>query len=142
MTPTGTDFRRTLSLLVQHRGSRSMFRMQLARLSLFAGALMAAGCSSCGSCNDRPGLFSSDRPPLFSRTRTTSQPVVVSTGECCDGKGAVTGPYLPIAPQPGMLPPTSPMPNIPRIDENGKEVPWDGKTSTRPGIKTAGASGN
>ena len=45
------------------------------------------------------------------------------------------GPYVPMTTQPGTVLPAAPQQNIPRIDENGKQMPWDGKTS-RPGIKT------
>jgi hypothetical protein len=76
---------------------------------------------------------------MFSRFRTASGngTVVVPAGECCDR--GMSGPFLPTAPpapQPGMIP-AQPNP-IPRIDENGKQLPWspDGKVSGRPGIKT------
>jgi hypothetical protein len=101
-----------------------MFRTQSARWAVIASALFVVGCNSC-----------SDRPPLFSRFRTTStHPVVVPAGDCCNG-AVVTGPFVPpvVQPGPGVGPQPAP---IPRIDENGKQVPWDPQTSSRPGIKT------
>ena len=105
-----------------------MFRTKLARVLFLGTVLFAIGCNSCG---DRPRLLSNDRPPLFSG-RSTS--VVVSAGDCCNG--TVSGPYVPpiSAPPPGTVLPQQP--NIPRIDENGKPMPWDGKTTTRPGVTT------
>jgi hypothetical protein len=38
-----------------------------------------------------------------------------------------------VLPPPGA---TNVQPNIPRIDENGKQMPWDPKTSGRTGTKT------
>jgi hypothetical protein len=132
------------------RGTGPMFRNHLGRWSIIAATLFVAGCNTC-----------SDRPPLFSRFRTTS---VVSggCGGCCEG--AVTGPYVPPCGAPGcgapaappcgvpggppcggapgaMIPPQPlaqpPQPTIPRIDENGKQLPWDGKSTSQQGIKTS-----
>jgi len=102
-----------------------MHRIHLARLALLSGVLFMSGCNWCRTCSDRPGLFSRFR------MASNTQPVVMPSGECCDpGMG---GPMLP-SPGPGnVLPP--PDKNIPRIDENGKQLPWDPKMS-RPAPKT------
>ncbi len=120
-----------------------MFRKPISRLLAVSAVLFLAGCNSSGS---RSGLCSScngEKPGMFSRFRTTSssnQPMIISSGQCCDQGGMTSGPYLP-APQQGTIlpsPQTTPQPqNIPRIDENGKQMPWDPKMSGRPGIKTA-----
>jgi len=107
-----------------------MFRTKLARLTCVAASLFLAGCTS-NSCCDRPGLFSRDRPPLFG-SRTS---VAVSTGGCCEGT-PTSGPYLPPVSQPGTI--VNPQQPIPRIDENGKQIPWDpSKPTAQNGIKTA-----
>lgn len=106
-----------------------MLRVQLARLGLLCSICFLSGCGLCRStscCDDRPGLFSRFR--LCCNT----QPVVVSPNPCCDS--GITGPMLPGMPPGNVLP--APQPNIPRIDENGKQLPWDPKTS-RPGTKTS-----
>lgn len=110
-----------------------MFRIHLARFMALGAALLVIGCNSsggglCNTCGDRPGLFSRFR------TTSTTQPVMVG-GECCDR--TVTGPILPPMGQPGStLPAPQPNTNIPRADENGKQMPWDPKMSGRPGVKT------
>lgn len=92
-----------------------MFRIHLARCFVLSGAMFVVGCNTC-----------SDRPSMFSRFRTTStQPAAMSSGDC-------NGPLL--SSQPGTVIP-APQQNIPRIDENGKQMPWDPKMS-RTGIKT------
>ena len=101
-----------------------MLRFHLARISLFSSILFVGGCNWCRPCNDGPGFF--DRFRFANNTR----PVVISSGDCCDS--GITGPMLPGAPG-SVLP--APQQNIPRIDENGKQLPWDPKTS-RPGTKT------
>jgi hypothetical protein len=110
-----------------------MFRIHLFRLLGLGAILFATGCNLSG---DRPGLFGScnscgSQPGWFSRTfrTTSSQPVVVPSGECCGATDRiVSGPYMPPM-QPGTVVPVQPgppQPNaIPRIDENGKQMPWD-----------------
>ena len=108
-----------------------MFRIQLARLFTLGAACLLVGCSSsgslCNSCGNRSGLLTRMRSP------SSSQPVVVASGECCDR--TMAGPMLPM--QPGTTTIT-PQPNttIPRIEENGKQMPWDPKMSGRQGTKT------
>lgn len=105
-----------------------MFRNHLGRLALLSTILFTSGCSLCRSsscCDEKPGLFSR------CRLSSNSQPVVISSGQCCDT--AIAGPMLPGS-APGYVLP-APQQNIPRIDENGKQMPWDPKTS-RPGTKT------
>jgi hypothetical protein len=115
-----------------------MLRTTLARLAFVAACVSSVGCglfnnnrnNGCNTCGDeRPGFFSRFR--LASNNNHGSQGVVISDGGCCNGCGEgapVTGPYLPPAVPPGnVLPPANP--SIPRIDENGKQMPWDPKTS-------------
>ncbi len=106
-----------------------MFRRSLAPLALLGSISFLSGCNLCRSsscCDDRPGLFSRFR------MASSTQPVVISSGECCDS--AITGPMLPGVAPGNMLP--APQQPIPRIEENGKQMPWDPKTS-RPGTKTS-----
>jgi hypothetical protein len=108
-----------------------MFRTLVARFAFLASSLFIAGCAS-----SRNNCCTDDRPGFFSRFRLCNQknthPVVVANGDCC---GDVTG--GPILPGGNVLPPpaTNVQPNIPRIDENGKQMPWDPKTG-RTGTKT------
>jgi hypothetical protein len=127
-----------------------MFRIHLSRLLGLGALLFVVGCNSTG---DRPGLFSSchscgstgSQPGWFSRTfrSTSSQPVMAPSGECCGTTDRiVSGPYMPPM-QPGtMVVPTQPPPpqpnTIPRIDENGKQMPWDPNQKTyRSGTTTS-----
>ena len=113
-----------------------MFRIRMGRWLCLGAVLFLAGCSSRNSCSDaRPGFFSRFR--MASNTHSSVAPV----GECCgrESMGSM-GPYVPMTTQPGVVLPAAPLAqpqqqNIPRIDENGNQMPWDGKTS-RPGIKT------
>jgi hypothetical protein len=120
-----------------------MFRTHLARLFAFSAATFLVGCTS--PCNN--GGCGSERPPLFSRFRTTStsQPVVMSSGECCNGN--VTGPYVPpmppgtyVSPVPpgGTYVPPPPGQPVPRINDNGgKQMPYvPDNMSSRQGTKT------
>jgi len=119
-----------------------MFRIHLLRLFALGAATILVGCQSsggglCSTCGDKPGLFSRFR------TTSSSEPVVISSGDSCDRGAVVNGPFLPPMQQqqqqPGMILP-NPQPNTniqPRIDENGKQGIWDPKMSSRPiGTKT------
>ena len=105
-----------------------MFRIHLARFFVLTATMFIAGCSTCGSGCERPGLLT-----RFRAAMNPPQAVPISSGDCCD-QGAV-GPMLPptFAVPGSTLPP--PQSTIPRIDENGKQMPWDPKMS-RPGLKT------
>ncbi len=116
-----------------------MFRIHLIRLFVLGAATILVGCNStgggglCNTCGDKPGLFSRFR------TTSSSDPVVISSGEMVQGP-VVNGPYMPPAQpplQPGVLP--SPTPNtapIPPVDQNGKQYQWNPNMSSRPGTKT------
>ena len=117
-----------------------MFRNQLARLFALGEAIFVAGCDSTGSmCST-----CSDRPPLFSRFRTTSttQPVMISSGDCCNG--TVVGPYIPPAPGTIIPPQPQPQPNsvMPSINDNGQQKLWNGQPSGRTSIKTGSTNNN
>jgi len=105
-----------------------MVRYYLARVALLAVSIGIVGCNSFRNNNSCCG---DERPGLFSRFRLASRstPIMMAPDHC------MAGPYLPVAPSPATtLPP--PNQNIPRIDENGKQMPWDGKTSRPSGTKT------
>lgn len=106
-----------------------MFRKNLIRVALLASLPILSGCNLCRStscCDERPGLFSRFR------FASNTQPVVISSpAPCCDS--TMSGPMLPGMAPGNVLP--IPQQNIPRIDENGKQLPWDPKTS-RPGNRT------
>ncbi len=107
-----------------------MARYKLICCMLLSTSLISIGCTSCSPCGDRPGWFS--------RFRTTSISRPVGDPNCCGDN--FSGPVLPGQTYPGTtLPPSSPQQPIPRIEENGKQMPWDGKTS-RPGLKSTTAS--
>ncbi len=108
-----------------------MFRIHLARLIVLGAAVFLAGCNctsrnSCSTCSDRPGLFSRFR------TASSTQPVVISSGDCCNG--SMNGPMLP-PPQPGIPPGPPQNSTIPRIDEAPQKL-YDPKMSGRVGTKT------
>ena len=108
-----------------------MFRRHAACWLLLSATIFTTGCgwfrdrNTCCGYSERSGLFSRFRPA------SSTRPIIVPTNGCCDAP--VTGPYLPSAPQGSVLP--APQPSIPRIDENGKQLPWDPKMS-KPGVKT------